>query len=64
MAKTLIERLTEAEAYTASELGGIPLKRVGDPEGSATLDVEVILVGLDSRDEIIAALRQAESLIG
>lgn len=53
---TLIERLLAADVFAASELGNMPCRRVDEPEGSATHDVKVILVGLDTRDEIVSAL--------
>ena len=53
---TLFERLVSAPVYEASELGAIPSRRVDEEPGSGRLDVKMILVGLDTRDEIVRLL--------
>jgi len=52
---SLVERLLTAPVYEAGELG-LPARRVDEQPGSGRLDIEVILIGLDTRDEIVRLL--------
>jgi hypothetical protein len=55
MSKLLVDRLTEIRTYKASELGGTVFR---SPRGDRINDDECILVSLQTRDELIAALRE------
>ena len=53
---TVIERLQSAPVFEAGELCGIPSRRVDEEPGTGRLDVKMILVGVDTRDEIVRLL--------
>lgn len=57
MLQDLIDRLSRTPAYSGHRLGGYPVRRVDKTPGTGNPDDMVCLIGLETRTEILIALR-------